>query len=48
MGQRKNDYSVLVNPRNPQIEDILAVIIKISKELMRYKRKRWEELFRQL
>lgn len=34
MGQRKNDYSVLVNLRNPHIEDILAVPRKISKELM--------------
>lgn len=35
MEQRKSDYSVLVNPRNPDIgKDILAVTAKISKEFM--------------
>ena len=41
-GTKENDYSVLVNPRNPHIEDILAVTRKISKELMVQKRKEWE------
>lgn len=32
VGPKKNDYSVLENPRNPHIEDILPVTIKNNKE----------------
>lgn len=35
MKQRKSDYSVFVNPRDPYIgEDILAVTTKTNKEYM--------------
>lgn len=35
MKQRKSDYSVLVNPRDPCIgEDILAVTAKTNKKFM--------------
>lgn len=40
MKQRKSDYSVFVNPRDPYIgEDILAVTTKTNKEFMSQKRK---------
>ena len=35
MKQRKSDYSVLVNPRDPYIgEDILAVTAKTNKKFL--------------
>lgn len=41
MKQRKSDYSVFVNPRDPYIGgDILAVTTKTNKEFMSQKGKR--------
>lgn len=44
MGQKKSDYSILANLRNPYIgEDIAAVTADIHKEFRMSEKKVWKE-----